>query len=450
MRSLPRLGPSTLTLAAGAILAAACGGGGGTGAGGAGSSSTGHGGAATSTGTGGASSSSATGGGGGGPLPDLCAGLVQDTMDRPMTPLAKPALGQAVTDAEFGTTIRRITSVAPGGGDPVIKPAYSTIAAWNADESRLVLYDVSNGAHRLHDGKTYEFLKVLPISPPDLEQFYWHASDPSILLYVNDKTLVRFHVDTDVEEPIHTFDFCSGPVTGGSDPMFSSWDSNRFGLSCDGEVFVFDVAADAVIGQQAIAENPAQIAPSGELAYLSDSGRVTDPALNVLRTLDLLEPWGHASLGRLASGHDTWNGVVYDPGPAGNDDIGALVTWDLTDATSKVIIGPKTGYPYPPTAHVSALAVKRPGWVVVSTIGDTSGQGLLDLELLVADTNTGKVCRAGRHRSFGKDNTKLGEPYWAEPHAVPSPSGTRILFGSDWGDGDTVDTYVVELPSYAP
>ena len=31
------------------------------------------------------------------------------------------------------------------------------------------------------------------------------------------------------------------------------------------------------------------------------SGRVTDPALNVLRTLDLLEPWGHASLGQLAS-----------------------------------------------------------------------------------------------------------------------------------------------------
>jgi hypothetical protein len=31
---------------------------------------------------------------------------------------------------------------------------------------------------------------------------------------------------------------------------------------------------------------------------------------------------------------------------------------------------------------------------------------------------------------------------------VISPSGTRLLFGSDWGNGPTVDTYVVELPSY--
>lgn len=381
--------------------------------------------------------------------PDLCAGLVQDLMDRPMTPLAKPAPGESVMDAEFGTTIRRISSVEPVGDSPVIKPAYSTIAAWNTDETRLILYDVAKG-HQLYDGKTYEPLKSLAIEPPDLEQFYWHGSEPSIVLYVHGKTLVRYDVDAEVEEPVHTFDFCGGAVGGGSDPMFSSWDSNRFGFKCDDQVFVFDVATNTVLGQKSLAENPAQVAPSGALAYLSDTGRVTDPALNVLRTLDLLQPWGHASLGRLANGHDTWNGTVYDPGPGGNDDIGALVTWDLNDATSRVIIGPETGFPYPPAAHISALATHRPGWVVVSTIGDPSGQGLLDLELLLADTNTGQVCRAGRHRSWGQNNTNIGEPYWAAPTAVPSPSGTRILFGSDWGGGEAVDAYVVELPSYEP
>ncbi|MCY0992324.1 hypothetical protein OV203_34620 [Nannocystis sp. ILAH1] len=381
--------------------------------------------------------------------PDLCAGLVQDLMDRPMTPLAKPEVGATVVDAEFGTTIRRISGVTAMGANPVIKPAYSTIAAWNTDETRLILYDVTEG-HLLYDGKTYEFLKKLPIDPPDLEQFYWHGADPSIVMFMHGKTLVRFDVDTEVEEPVHTFDFCGGPVSGGSDPMFSSWDSNRFGLVCDDQVFVYDVATDAVLGQVTLDENPAQIGPSGSLAYLSDTGRVVDPALDVLHTLDLLEPWGHASLGMLANGHDTWNGFVYDPGPGGNDDIGALVTWDLTDATSRVIIGPKTGYPYPPAGHISALAIHRPGWVVVSTIGDPSGQGLLDQELLLADTNTGQVCRVGRHRSWGQNNTNLGEPYWAAPTAVPSPSGTRILFGSDWGGGETVDAYVVELPSYTP
>ena len=138
-----------------------------------------------------------------------------------------------------------------------------------------------------------------------------------------------------------------------------------------------------------------------------------------------------------------------DEGPGGNDDIGALVTWDLTNATSSVIIGPDTGYPYPPTSHISAMAWEQPGWVFVSTLGDTSGAGLLDLEMLIADTNTGTVCRIGRHRSWGKENTHLEEPYWAEAHMVPSPSGTRAVFASDWGNGTTVDTYVVELPSYS-
>ena len=164
-----------------------------------------------------------------------------------------------------------------------------------------------------------------------------------------------------------------------------------------------------------------------------------DVQLNVLRSLDLKEPWGHSALGRYTNGHDTWNGVVYDPGPAGNDDIGMLVTWDLTNATSKVVIGPKTGWPYPPAGHISTMARQRPGWVFVSTFGNTSGAGLLDMEMLVADTNTGKVCRIGRHRSWGKANTNLAEPYWAEAHMVPSPSGTRAVFASDWGNGATVD-----------
>jgi hypothetical protein len=49
------------------------------------------------------------------------------------------------------------------------------------------------------------------------------------------------------------------------------------------------------------------------------------------------------------------------------------------------------------------------------------------------------------HRSYAGEG-RWG--YFGEPHVVVSPSATRLLFGSDWGNGDTVDTYVVELPSY--
>jgi hypothetical protein len=86
--------------------------------------------------------------------------------------------------------------------------------------------------------------------------------------------------------------------------------------------------------------------------------------------------------------------------------------------------------------------------VAVSVVGNVNGQTTLNSELLLADTNPGgKVCRVAHHRSWGKAGPR---DYWAEPHVVVSPSGTRLLFGSDWGGGATVDAYVVELPGYQP
>ena len=387
-----------------------------------------------------------------GPL-DLCAGMIQDKAAHPMTTVAKPAVGVVITEPQFNTKIRRITAVPSGSGSPAIRPVYSTVSAWNADETRLLLLNVMGGRHELYDGKSYAFIRgLVELNPPDVEQIFWHTTDPDILLYVEGRNFIRYHVNEARKETVTTFDFCSGGnPSGGEDPMFTSFDSNRFGLTCGGQVFIYDLASNTVIARKALSGNPAQIAPSGTLAYLSDTGDVTDANLNVVRRLDLNEPFGHASMGRWPTGEDTWNGHVFDEGPMGmSDDIGSLVTFDMTRGVSKTIIGPKTGYPYPPDGHVSAMAYRQPGWVVVSTFGKTSGAGLLDEEILIADTVSNKVCRVGRHRSWGKDNTMLGEPYWAEPHAVPSPSGTRIAFASDWSNGATVDTYVLELPSYTP
>jgi hypothetical protein len=428
----------------------ACGGGGSSpSAGQAGSAGNGATGGGSSGGSAGRSNTGGTGTSGSGNGVDLCAGLVQDTAAHTQTALAQPAVGQIVTDAEFGTTIRRITAV-PAGTNAAIKPMYSTISAWNADESLLILYRVGSG-HQLYDGKSYAFIRALDINPADLEQVYWDTSDPDLLYYVDGQDFVRYHVQSSTREPLRNFASLCGaePVSGGGDPMFTSWDSHRLGLVCGTQMFIYDQSTDSVLGPQPVAGTPpGQVAPSGTLAYLAaGTGQVLDENLNLVRSLNLQEPNNHASLGRLTSGHDTWNGAVYDDA---NEDVGILVTWDLTDRSGGVMIGPKTGYPYPPDGHISALAYRQPGWVVVSTVSDntTGPQGLLDQELLFADTNTGTVCRLGRHRSFGKNNAQMQEPYWAEPHAVPSPSGTRVAFGSDWGGGATVDTYVVELPSY--
>jgi hypothetical protein len=385
------------------------------------------------------------------PLPgaaaDLCQGLLRDKQPHPMTPLARPALGAAVVDPQFGSTIRRITAAAATAGDAVIKPMYSTVSAWNADESRMILYRVGRG-HELYDGRTYAFIRSLAIAPSDIEQVYWHTSDPDVFFFPSGKRLVRYHVSTAAQDTVHTFGSCTGSLTAGSDPMFMAWDSGTIGLRCDSQLFLYRITTDTVLATGTGSADPPQVAPSGTLAYMQ--GTVVDTALRPVRQLDLANPYDHAALGRTAAGRDTLNTVAFDAGGAGSG-VGSLVTFDLGDGTSRVIVGPATGFPYPPSGtHVSTVAYRQPGWTFLSIVGNPSGQGVLDNEIVVADTNTGAVCRAAHHRSFGGNNTRLAQTYWAEPHVVASPSGTRALFASDWGNGAAVDTYVLELPAYQP
>jgi len=375
---------------------------------------------------------------------DLCDGLVQDKLPHPMAPLAKPELLQTVTDPQFHTTIRRITNVGSG----VIKPLYSPTQAWSADERYLLLYQVGHG-HRLYDGKTYAFIRDLAISPADLEQVYWDTTDPDILYYVDGARLIRYHVATDRKEVYRRFDNCTGQVTADSHAWIS-WDARYLGLQCvdTGTSFIYRIDTGAVLGSTTATPDlgAPSIAPSGKLARWGTN--VVDDSMHVVGALDV-DGAEHASLGRLTNGHDTYDAVQFDAGPHGTP-VGTLVVFDMTDGTSRVLVGPSTGYPYPPSGtHVSAEIYRNPGWVFVSVVGDTSGQGVLDQELLLVNTNPGHtvVCRIGHHRSWGKEGPN---DYWGEPHVTGSPTGTRAVFASDWGGGSTVDTYVVELPSYRP
>lgn len=374
----------------------------------------------------------------------LCEGLVSDRLTRPMTFLAKPSLFATTTDPEFGTLIRRISAVPVTGADPAIRPMYSTTSAWNADESLLILYQVGAG-HRLHDGRTYEFIRHLDIRPADLEQVYWDMANPHVLHYVDGRTLVRYHVLSGEKEPVRTFSFCVGNVRADSH-AFTSWDSEVVGLSCDGRIFGYDMGEDVVSPRLASSLSAPMAAPSGNRFYFH--GYVLDKSLRVLRSLDVSEPDTHSSLGRNRLGRDVWNGAIYDPGPRGSP-VGSLVSHDLADGSSRAVIGPSTGFPYPPSGtHISSLAYRAPGWVFVSIVGNPAGRDLLHNEVLLANVDSGEVCRLGHHRTFGKNNTRLSNPYWAEPHVTASPTGTRALIASDWGNGSSVDSYVFELPSY--
>lgn len=405
---------------------------------------------------------------------DLCEGLITDLNAYPMSPLAKPALGEAVIDPQFGTTIRRITDIESTvtGEQAVIKPMYSTVQAWNADESYLILYQRSEG-HQLFTGDTYQFIRTLDITPPDIEEVFWHFTDPDSLFYVEPyyvneenpgQRLIRYRVSTDTKEVVRSFaDICSinENVVGGGDIQMMSWDSDVIGLRCVNEpakFFGYRISTDTVTPIITSGEGnnyqpwyAPQAAPSGNLFLLDFD--VLDSNLNFVRRLDM-DSVEHSSLGKFSNGNDGLFTVAFAEAPSGGCGPGSLIAHDLTDGNCRTVVGEENAYPYPPSdTHISALAHLRPGWVAISGIGvansgetDQAGQEVLDNELLLVNTEPGgEICRVGHHRAFG-DGGPHG--YWSEPHVVISPSGTRLLFGSDWEGGPSVDTYVVELPSY--
>jgi len=139
---------------------------------------------------------------------------------------------------------------------------------------------------------------------------------------------------------------------------------------------------------------------------------------------------------------NAWYHVVFEEwaytGPA------SLVRTDLDTGKQKVLVGQTNGWPYPPGgAHISAMT-KAIGWVAASAVGNPASVGQVPLhqEVFLANSDTERVCRLAHHRSLAGEGPW---GYWAEPHVSISPSGTRILFGSDWGGGPGVNTYVIDL-----
>jgi hypothetical protein len=386
-----------------------------------------------------------------------CEGRVSDTLPHPMSPLAKPRRGESYVDPAFGTSITRITDADPREGEnAIIKTLYSTMPAWNADESLLLLWHRERG-HELYQGdEPYGYLRTLPLqSPTDIEQVLWDPIDPNVLYYPSNYNaqprLIEHRVrPTDSERVLH--DFRSPPTNCpvdwgqllrlGADPQWMGWGPRKIvGLRCGSTVFLYSITEDRVL-----VAGPAPGTPNAPIVFPSETGAfldgfVLDLGLRIQKRLAMTNPFEHASIGRARAGYDTWNMVAFD-GPQ----IGSLVTYRLDTGEPRVVIGPATGYPYPPSStHVSAVASRAPGWVAAGIVGQHTGQAPLDNEIVLADVDTGQVCRVAHARTFA-GTTSVGRwGYWSETHVVVSPTATRVLFNSDWMNGPTVDAYVVDL-----
>lgn len=386
---------------------------------------------------------------------DLTQGLdVNDLSPHNMQAISKPAYLESIIDPSFGTTIRRISDAGIGG---VIKPMYSTIQAWNANESLMILYNQTNNNHDLLDGQNYNYIRTLTdVSPADLEQIFWDYNDPDIFYYPENNThdFIKYHVSTQIKEVLFnmtTVTSCSGDIHLGNDVQMMSWDSDLVTFRCeDSETFSYRISTAQLttFNISSVSEAAPGAGPSGIYFYHEKS--IYDSNGNFVHALNESSV-EHSSMGKLANGNDAYFAIAFAQGP-NEGCIGDIIAHDLASGDCFPVISQSRGYNYPQSGtHMSANAHKNTqgGWIAASMIGyDQDGQSLLDQELVIARADQGnvEVCRIGHHRS---DEDEFD--YWGEPHATISPTGTRVLFGSDWSgveDGQSVDSYVVELPSY--
>jgi len=138
----------------------------------------------------------------------------------------------------FNTRVIRITDSVK---NEVHKPAYSSVQAWNADESLLLLYRTGSdgNGYVLLDGNNYQYIKSLDISATDIEQVFWSHTDPNTLFYVSNEFenggwLLRHNVHTGSEKQIRRFDeVCPNNIpTSGNNVQMQSLDDDLFGFRC--------------------------------------------------------------------------------------------------------------------------------------------------------------------------------------------------------------------------
>lgn len=401
-----------------------------------------------------------------------CLGRVQDKADRPMLPvvlsadlkpIAKPAKGEAYIDPAFGTVIRRITAAPEAEGqNAVIKPVYSTMPAWNADESMLLLWHRGKGYELYHGDEPYDLVRTLvAFHPTDIESLLWDPKNPNRLYYPTNYNAQPFLIEQTIS-PIDTYaikhDFGTPPtscprgdwtklLTLGGDPQWLGDGALKLiGLRCGNLAFLYSIETDKVIAQGPIPDGfQTTPAPSPSEKYALFDRQVLGPDLVALRALTMQQPYEHASLGTRVDGVDVWNIVAFAGTP-----FGSLVSYRLDTGAPRQIIGPPD-WPAPPAAtHISSIARKAPGWVAVGIVGQHHGQKCLDNEILLANVETGETCRVAHARTWagsncGADGKGCPWGYWSETHLNISPSGNRIAWASDWGGGGSVDTYIVDL-----
>ena len=338
-------------------------------------------------------------------------------------------------------TVIRITGTK---GEPIPKTkakwegrtrsVYSLKQVWSADEKLIYL---GIGGPLVLDGESYTVLHVW--GPP--KSGTWHPVTPDEMVYVNDDSVLAWNARKNSSRSLATIEGYSDFVQSASEDWISA-DGKLVGVTAkrkkDGKDvgFLIDLekgrkaTPDFVYSDLGFArdEREHQVCRpslSGKFVVLRARGGDKDKknrgeAFTVfdLDGKEVGRHWspphtpGHGDLALSAEGDDLMVGRS-DDGWADKPDYFGSVAWSFKDGKLRAL--------GPAGSHTSGRAVKRPGWAFAGNFGKGSTVFMFKLD---GSAEVKALCQTW-HR----------EPvdYWAQTQPVPSPTGTRVLFATNWG-----------------
>ena len=368
--------------------------------------------------------------------------------------LPLPAVGTAVVDPVFETTIRRVSNRSDDGGFET--QVYSQLQAFSADNQYLLVTGTDGYRVRRVD----DFTAVTGFDASGWNAPRWHPMDAKKIVHFdsNEDTTLRAQT-TDVEsgqtatiftfpapyERIRTnqsFDELShngrwlaglATQTGGAQTIFAlNLETGQLGaqFSVD-SLYAGPCTPDPQWGN--VEPDWIGVSPLGRYLVIQWPGDGTERC-HGLETFDLQDG---AFVGRVYDGHQHGDlGVLPD------GDTEFFMTFELynPNANGQLSLGYRT---LPGTSTVSEpVYVQVIDWIgahiscqgphgvclVTADADPSNGWSALEGELFLQYTD-GRIERLVHHRS-----SSCG--YWVQPRATLSRDGSLVAFASDWGRGE--------------
>jgi hypothetical protein len=370
--------------------------------------------------------------------------------------VAQPGYLSVITDPTYGTEVVRVSNVANR------IQSYSSIPAWNADASLLALSGTSSAIARMVDGSTYADLYAVG------SDFVWSGTDPATGFRRSGTNILRYAADMSGIAVAQTYAVAA--MLGATEISLgggqgSCSDDGRYipiqwkKANNDVGLAILDTVLGTIHSQITLgnttsalltALNAFGVSHSGGYCYLENGPQGTDVfSGGWVYGIDL-NPATRRQVTRYTRHYDWgWDGfgneavIVASQNAGGGDGINThsgIYRADTGAWTELVAVWPN--------GHLSGRNNLLPGWWFFSQFTappspSVPGGGTI-FAINAGDTSTVRFYCHTHH------NTNPG--YSGEPHAVPSPDGSKVVFGTPWTpeSGGTVYAYVAGMQVSQP